>query len=108
MRILLLFLVLATTACSRKVVVTTPAAPTQGPSLKVTNNASQAVTVYAQVAGGTETLVGTVPANSTQVLTVQGITVGTAVKLRAALADGSRSYTRDGVTLIAGYEWRVP
>lgn len=96
-------------ACSRKVVVTTPSAPaTAAPTLKVTNAATQSVTVYYTAPGGNEVLVGQVAANSTQVLSISGVAVGTTVKLRAGLADGSRSYSRDGVQLTAVFEWRVP
>lgn len=110
MRMILLFLgVVLAGACSRKVVVTTPTAPaTAAPTLKVTNTASQTVTVYYTGPGGNEVPVGQVAANTTQVLTISGVAVGTTVKLRAALADGSRSYSREGVQLTSVFEWRVP
>jgi hypothetical protein len=76
-------------------------------SLRVTNNAAQAITVFV-TASGTELTVGQVAANSTTLLPVRGVSSGSTVRLRAALADGSRSYTREGVTLTGVYEWRVP
>ncbi len=106
---LALLLMISAVACSRKVVVTTPGNPAaNAPTLKVTNNAAQSVTVYYTVAGGSEVLIGQVPANSTQVLSVNGVVKGTMVRLRAGLADGSRSYTRDSVTLEGVFEWQVP
>lgn len=108
-RILSLLLLSLAVACSRKVVVTTPGAPaTAASTVKITNAAAQAVTVYVTPPGGSEFPIGTVPANTTAVLTVNGIVAGTAIRLRAALADGSRSYTRDGVQLTGVVEWRVP
>lgn len=110
MRIVFACLLLLTPlACSRKVVVTTPTSPaTAAPTLKVTNGATQSVTVYYTLAGGSEVLVGQVPANSTLVLTVSGVALGTTVRLRAALADGSRSFSRDNVPLADVFEWKVP
>lgn len=98
--------VLVTGACTRKVVVTTPAS--QAPvSLKVTNTASQAVTVQV-IYGGVDFTVGTVAANTTAVLAVAQVASGSTVQLRATLADGSRSYSRDQVVLSGSFEWRVP
>ncbi len=108
-RLLSLLLLSAAVACSRKVVVTTPSAPAVAAStVKLTNTAAQAVTVYVTPPGGGEFPIGTVPANTTSVLTVNGIAAGTPVRLRAALADGSRSYARDGVPLTGVVDWRVP
>ena len=101
-------LVAATTACSRKVVVTTPpSAGATAASLRVTNAATQAVTVSVEY-GGTTYTIGTVAANSTAVLAVAQVPAGSTVRLRAALADGSRTYTRDGVVLTGTFDWRVP
>ena len=103
---LVLSCALVTAACSRKVVVTTPAS--QAPvSLKVTNTASQAVTIQV-TSGGVEYTVGTVAANTTAILAVAQVASGSTVLLRATLADGSRSYTRDQVVLTGSFEWRVP
>lgn len=109
MRPLLLaaLLTLASTACSRKVEVQTAPSTAASVQLKVTNTASQAVSVYVQ-GGGSELFIKQVAANSTELLTVPGIAAGSTVRLRAMLADGSRSYTRDGVVLNGTFEWRVP
>lgn len=100
-----LLLVGASAACSRKVVVTTPA-PSTSVSLKVTNDATQAITVVVE-SGGTELTVGSVSANTTAVLELKNLS-GSTVKLRATLADGSKVYSRDGVVLTGIVEWRVP
>lgn len=104
---LVLLLAVSTVSCRRKVVVTTPATAVPTVSLKVTNDAAQAVTVYVTYAG-TEYTLGRVAANTTAVLAVAQVPVGATVRLRAELADGSRSYSRDGVALTASSEWRVP
>jgi len=105
--VLLPLVVLWAGGCSRKVVVTTPGSRAEIVALKVTNEAAQAVTVMVQV-GGTDFTIGSVPANTTAVLTVPQVAPGSTVRLRATLADGSRSFTRDGVVLTGTFEWRVP
>lgn len=80
----------------------------EAPALKVTNRAAQAVTVYVTPAGGQELSVGVVQPNSTEVLVISGVAMGATARLRAALADGSRSYTRDNVSLGRMYDWTVP
>lgn len=94
-------------ACSRQVAVTTPSTSSASVTLKITNNASQSVTVIVQSAG-TDYTVGTVAANSTAMLSVAQVPSGSTVRLRATLADGSRTYTRDGVVMTSSTEWQVP
>jgi len=106
-RALLVVVALASVACSRQVTLqATPAASVEV-SLKVTNRAAQAVSVYV-VAQGTELFLKSIAANSTEILSVPGVPAGTTVRLRATLADGSRSYTREGVVLNGVFEWQVP
>lgn len=107
MRLLLLVALLSAGACSRQVTVQTAPAAAADVSLRVTNTASQAVTVFV-TASGTELQAGQVPANSTATIPLRGVPSGSTVRLRAALADGSRSYTRDGVVVTSVFEWRVP
>ena len=109
MRKLMLAMCLAVTgaACSRKVEVQTAPSVASQVQLKVTNTASQAVSVYV-TAGGSEMFIKQVAANSTETLSVPGVAAGSTVRLRAMLADGSRSYTREGVQLNGTFEWRVP
>ncbi|MCC6317703.1 MAG: hypothetical protein IT361_08435 [Gemmatimonadaceae bacterium] len=108
LRSLALSLVLAGAAagCSRKVVVTTPSTR-DAVTLRVTNSAAQAITVVVQ-ANGTDYTVGRVAANSTEILSVPQVASGSTVRLRATLADGSRTYSRDNVTIAGTFEWRVP
>ncbi|MFN8667135.1 MAG: hypothetical protein U0164_07985 [Gemmatimonadaceae bacterium] len=94
-------------ACSRQVVVQSAPSAAAEVSLKVTNKTSQAVTVFLTT-GGTEQQLKVVAANSTELIPVRGVSAGSTVRLRAALADGSRSYTRDGVVLTGVFEWQVP
>ncbi|GMV09742.1 MAG TPA: hypothetical protein PKC83_03670 [Gemmatimonadaceae bacterium] len=107
MRRFLLVAMLSMAACSRQVTVETAPAAAVEVSLKVTNNASQAVTVYVTYAG-TELTLRSVAAGSTELVPVRGVPAGSTVRLRATLADGSRSYTRDGVVLNGVFEWQVP
>jgi hypothetical protein len=107
MRRILIALMLTAAACSRGVTVETAPAAAAEVSLNVTNRANQAISVYVQ-ASGSELSLGQVPANSTQRLSVRGVSAGSTVRLRATLADGSRSYTRDGVVLNGTFDWQVP
>lgn len=107
MRFALVVLLALTTACSRQVVVETSTDPVSTASLKVTNSASQAVSVYV-TGDGPELFLKSVATNSTEVIPVPGIPAGTTVRLRATLADGSQSYRRDGVVLTGVYDWKVP
>lgn len=106
--VLMIIGLVAVAACSRQVrVETAPSAGAASASLRVTNNASQAVSIYVQGAGP-ELFLRQVPANTTEIVPVPGIPDGTTVRLRATLADGSQSYTRNDVVLRGTYEWRVP
>lgn len=103
---LALILAGALMACARRVEVNT--APTTAQvSLHVTNNASQAMNIYV-TSGGSDTFVGQVAANSTADLSVSGIAAGTSVTLKARTADGTRTYTKDGVMLSGSTSWTVP
>jgi len=107
MRRLLLVALLSSAACSRQVTLqATPAAATEV-SLKVTNSSTQSVTVYV-LASGTEYTLRSVASNTTELSPVPGVAAGSTVRLRATLADGSRSYTRENVVLTGVFEWQVP
>jgi hypothetical protein len=95
------------TACSRKVQVETSPAPTAEVALHVTNNASQAVNVYV-VNGTNKIFVGQVAANSTQHLPVSGVSSGSVVNLQATLVDGTRTYSKDNVSMTGTTSWQVP
>lgn len=96
------------TACGpRQVEVRTGAQPVSDVTLRVTNNLTQPLNVYV-VNGGTDLFIKQVAASSAEVMNVPGIAAGTTVQLKATPADGSRSYTRDNVTLSGLYEWQVP
>jgi hypothetical protein len=113
MRIATLVLLALAAACTgRQVEVRTgpetAAATENAVSLRVTNSLTQAVNVYL-VTDGREAFVGQVAAQSTQLLTVQGVTAGASATLRAREVDGRRTYERANVGLSAGVlEWRVP
>jgi len=97
-----------TVACGpRKVEVKTGAQPVAEVSLRVTNNLDQAVNVSV-VNGGTDIFLGQVAAKSSQAMNIPGIAAGTTVQLKATPADGSRTYSRNDVTLGGSYEWTVP
>jgi hypothetical protein len=84
-------------------------APVVAPSitLTVTNGLAQAVNVYI-VSGGLDRFLQQVAANSTAALRVAGLTIGASVGLKATTADGTKTYTKDGVSLQAGNTWAVP
>ena len=108
MRILSMVLVIAAiTACNRKVEVNTAPAPASGMAVHLTNNANQAVNAYV-TSNGADVFIGQVAANSEKTLPVSGIGSGTTVTLKARTADGSRTYTKDNVSLTGSTDWTVP
>ena len=107
MRSILFVALLSATACARHVTVQTSPATAVEVSLKVTNRATQTISIFV-IAGGTEYQLKSVAANSTELIPVPNVPAGTTVRLRATLADGSRSYTREGVRLSGVFEWQVP
>lgn len=110
MRALMLGLVLAVAVgCGgRQVETTTSAAPMRSDmTLEVRNNLSQGVNVYV-LTGGSDVFLRQVPANSTERLPVMGVASGANVILRAVTVDGSRTYTKENVTLSGSYSWQVP
>jgi hypothetical protein len=95
-------------ACSsRGVVVESAPAPTPSAVLTVSNDLDQAVNVYV-VSGSTDHFVKQVAAKSTEALNVSNVEVGSTVRLKATTADGTKTYTKDGVTLQAATSWKVP
>lgn len=109
MRTLIVSLALLTTvACAgRQVEVRTGPTPAADVSIRLTNNISQAVNVYV-TSGSSDVFLKQVAANSVEVLPVSGMAAGTVVTLKARTVDGTRTYTRNNVSLAANYEWRVP
>lgn len=106
--IAMLGLVVAATACGpRQVEVRTGPQPVSEVTLRVTNNLSQAANIYV-VHGGSDIFLKQVPANSAESMNVPGISAGVTVGLKATPVDGTRSYTRDNVTLSGLYEWQLP
>ena len=101
-------LVAAAAACGgRPVEVRTGPAQAAEVGLQVTNNLSQAVNVYV-VSGGSDIFLRQVGANATESLPVQGVAAGSAVTLKATTVDGTRTYTKENVTLSSSYRWQVP
>ncbi|MFN2637327.1 MAG: hypothetical protein ABR585_09895 [Gemmatimonadaceae bacterium] len=109
MRILTLSLsMLVLAACSgRQVEVRTGPEPATDVAIHLTNNLSQAVNVYV-VSGANDIFVKQVSANSVEHIPVSGIAAGSTVNLRAVTVDGTRTYTKNNVTLSSAYEWRLP
>jgi hypothetical protein len=110
MRVLMVSLsMLALTACAsaRQVEVRTGPEPTTDVAIHLTNNLSQAVNVYV-VSGGNDIFVKQVAANSVEHVPVSGVAAGSTVNLRAVTVDGTRTYTKNNVTLSSMYEWRLP
>lgn len=103
-----LALVVALAACGART-ISVESAPAAAPSitLTVTNALSQAVNVYI-VTGGTDRFIQQVAANSTSALPVAGLQSGTVVQLKATTADGTKTYTKGGVTLQSTNSWNVP
>lgn len=105
---LALVLVATTSGCAgRQVEVTTGPEPAADVSIRFTNNLTQAVNLYV-ASGGTDVFLKQVSSNSVENVPVRGITAGATVTLKARTVDGTRTYTRDNISLAANYEWRVP
>jgi len=109
MRVLMVSLsMLALAACGgRQVEVRTGPEPATDVALRVTNNLSQAVNVYV-VSGGNDIFVKQVASNSVETVPVVGVPAGATVNLRAATVDGTRTYTKNNITLSTMYDWRLP
>ena len=109
MRALMLSLSLVVVAaCSgRQVEVRTGPEPTSDVALHVTNNLSQPVNVYV-VSGVNDIFLKQVAANTVEHIPVTGVAAGSTVNLRAVTVDGSRTYTKNNVTLSSMYDWRLP
>jgi hypothetical protein len=109
MRLLSLSLsMLVLTACAgRQVEVRTGPETAPETAIHLTNNLSQAVNVYV-VSGGNDIFVKQVAANSVEHIPVAGVPAGATVNLRAVTVDGTRTYTKDNVSMSSMYEWRLP
>src|SRR5215210_1202905 len=111
MRALLAVLLAATAACAqRQVEVRTgnvPSVTTPESAIHMTNNLTQPVNVYV-VSGGTDVFVKQVAPNSTEDVPVRGVAGGSNVSLKATTVDGTRTYTKDNVTLSGSFAWQVP
>lgn len=110
MRVLMVSLsMLVLAACGpRQVEVRTGPEPTTDVALHVTNNLSQAVNVYV-VSGTNDIFLKQVAANSVEHIPVSGIPAGATVNLRAVTVDGTKTYTKNNVTLSTTmYDWRLP
>jgi len=109
MRVLMVSLsMLALAACGgRQVEVRTGPEPATDVALRVTNNLSQAVNVYV-VSGGNDIFLKQVSSNSVENIPVVGVAAGATVNLRAATVDGTKTYTKNNVTLSSMYDWRLP
>jgi len=107
-RLIAMMAIVMATACGpRNVEVRTGPQPVSEVTLHVTNNLSQAANIYV-VNGGSDIFLKQVPAHGVESMNVPGISAGATVQLKATPIDGSRSYTRDNVTLSGLYEWQVP
>lgn len=97
-----------TSACAgRQVEVTTGPEPASDVMVRLSNNLTQAVNLYVTT-GGTDVFLKQVSAGSVELIPVRGLTAGSTVTLKARTVDGTRTYTRDNVSLTSSYEWRVP
>jgi hypothetical protein len=109
MRVLMVSLsMLVLAACGgRQVEVRTGPELATDVALNVTNNLSQAVNVYV-VSGGSDIFLKQVASNSVERIPVSGVPAGATVNLRAVTVDGTRTYTKNNVTLSSMYDWRLP
>jgi hypothetical protein len=98
----------AVTACSPRQVDVRTAPTTQAQvSVQVKNTLTQAVNVYV-TSGGIDTFLKQVGANSSETVPVQGFPSGATVSLKAVTIDGSKTYSRDNVSLSGTYVFPLP
>lgn len=102
-----LSLVVAAACSGRQVEVRTGPEPAADVALHVTNNLSQAINVYV-VSGTNDIFLKQVAANTVEHIPVSGVAAGSTVNLRAVTVDGTRTYTKNNVTLNSMYDWRLP
>jgi len=109
MRVLMLSLSMAAlVACGgRQVAVRTGPETENAVAINLTNKLSKAVNVYV-VSGGNDIFIKQVSANTVDHLPVAGVPAGATVNLRAVTVDGTRTYTKNNVTLNSMYDWRLP
>lgn len=109
MRVLMVSLsILVLAACGgRQVEVKTGPELATGVAIHLTNNLSQAVNVYV-VSGGNDIFLKQAAANTVEHLPVAGVPAGATVNLRAVTVDGTRTYTKNNVTLSSMTDWRLP
>ena len=108
MRLLTVVLLAASlAACNRKVEVGSAPSPATGMAVNLTNNSSQPVNAYV-TSGGGDVFIGQVPRKTVKMLTVSGMSSGSAGTLKAKTADGARTYTKDNVSLTSSTDWTVP
>jgi hypothetical protein len=100
-------LVLLAACGPRQVEVRSAPSSTAETSLHFTNNLSQSVNVYV-TQGNSDLFVRQVSSNTTEEIPVPGVSSGTMVTLKATVIDGSRTYSRAGVTMAQSVSWSVP
>jgi phage major head subunit gpT-like protein len=98
----------AAAACGpRQVEVRTAPSQPSAVSVRVNNTLTQAVNVYVRL-GNVDTFVGQVGSKQAQTISVQGFATGSAVTLRAVTVDGTKTYSRDNVTLNGTFDFSLP
>lgn len=84
-----------------------PSQPTQL-SIQVRNTLTQAVNVYVNLGGGSDTFLQQVAGNSTVTVPVPGVAPGASVTLRAVTLDGAKTYTRERASLSSNFIFSLP
>src|SRR5438067_4873328 len=107
MRRFLLAILALTTACGPRRVEVRTAPTSSNQSLEVSNDLTQAVNVYVTVAGS-DTFLRQVPAKTAQVVPLPGLNAGTTVSFKAVTVDGTRTFTRENVSLSGTYPFPLP
>jgi len=58
--------------------------------------------------GGSDTFLRQVPAKTSQAVPLPGLNPGTTVSLKAVTVDGTRTFTRNNVSLSGSYPFALP
>lgn len=107
MKLLLVAVLIASSACARKVEVRSAPPQAQPNAIQLTNGLGQAVNVYVNY-NGNDQFIQQVRGNTALRLPVTGVPNGATVAIKAITVDGTRTFSVTNVVLNGTYNFSVP
>jgi hypothetical protein len=107
MKHLIIAVLIASSACARKVEVRSAPPQPQQNAIQLTNGLGQAVNVYVNY-NGNDQFIQQVRANTALRLPVSGVPNGATVTLKAITVDGTRTFSLTNIVLNGTYNFSVP